>query len=283
MKHFAGWQAVLLSFFSPELYRDVVQNWRGVAFLYLFALMAVIMALQAVRLQYQTNRFVEQYATQSIRQFPKVKIESGELSIDKPSPQYVKDSSGKPIIVFDISDLKDIKNPETGKPLLRDVDSPAPSVDYAGPLIIAGKKDIVFWDGKKAKVSALAGMDKIEVDQSTINAIVDLLRKWLGVIVFSLAVPFLFCLHVVQVLLYGLIGKLFAAAKKLDLSYPALVRLSVIAVTPSIVIDTVLHLVDQSASIFGFWPMIAFALALIYLFVGVNANSGSSEAEIKSS
>jgi hypothetical protein len=298
MKHFAGWQAVFLSFFSPDLYRDVVQNWRGVGFLYLFLLIALTWALQAVKLQNDVARFIDQYAVTTIQQFPKVRIEKGELSFDKPSPYYVKNTNGKPLIVFDTSNLSDLKNPETGKPLLPNAESlgplEPPTVDYPDPLIIATKKEIIFWDGKQAKVNPLNGVDKVEVDQSTINSFVDAFRKWIGIVVYIVLVPMLFVIHIIWVLFYGLVAKIIANMMKIELNYAQLVRLSVIAITPTIVIDTVLRLLGAMSatttgastdvilipSIGPLWPWIAVGITLIYLFFGLKANSQRVEDKV---
>jgi hypothetical protein len=49
MKHYGRLQAVYLSFFSGDLYRDVANNWTGIGLVYLLLLLAAAWLPSAVR------------------------------------------------------------------------------------------------------------------------------------------------------------------------------------------------------------------------------------------
>jgi len=57
------------------------------------------------------------------------------------------------------------------------------------------------------------------------------------------------------------------------LSYASLVRLAVIALTPVILLNTMLTLFDASMP---FWWLIAIAVALAYFYVAIRANAEQS-------
>ena len=71
-------------------------------------------------------------------------------------------------------------------------------------------------------------------------------------------------------LIYAAIGLIFVSICKAELNYDQLLRLSVVAVTPSILINTILMLLGEKLPMAGF---MFFALAMIYLYLGVKATT----------
>ena len=84
-----------------------------------------------------------------------------------------------------------------------------------------------------------------------------------------------FVYRVVQVLIYALIGMLFASILKTTLDYDALVRLSVISITPVVALNTLRRLLDVHVPMT--W-LISFVIAMIYLFIAVKANADAEPA-----
>ena len=98
----------------------------------------------------------------------------------------------------------------------------------------------------------------------------DTLSDLLAPLAFPFAVLGSFIYRVLQALLYGLIGLLFANSLKAKLDYSATLRLAVVAVTPAIWLATLLELTGESLPYF--W-ILSFVLAMAYLFYGVKANT----------
>ena len=78
--------------------------------------------------------------------------------------------------------------------------------------------------------------------------------------------------RIVQALIYAAIGLLFASFCKTTLSYAALIRLAVAAVTPCIIVGTILSFTDTSIPAFLY-----LVAALVYLFFAVKSISSVPE------
>lgn len=76
--------------------------------------------------------------------------------------------------------------------------------------------------------------------------------------------------HLIQILIYGAVGLLFAMMMNARLGYAALVRLAAVAITPAILIDTVFDLTGAQIRFSG-W--LFFALEMGYLAFAVKANA----------
>jgi hypothetical protein len=87
---------------------------------------------------------------------------------------------------------------------------------------------------------------------------------------FGLLVPFGFLFCVIQTLIYALIGKIFTSVMGVDLSYPSLIRLSSVCLTPVLLVDSILKV---SAINVGLWWLCAIVIALGYLGFAVFSNS----------
>jgi hypothetical protein len=100
------------------------------------------------------------------------------------------------------------------------------------------------------------------------------LKTWLGVIVAGVLLPIHFAWVASQVLVLGFIGRVFTATMSFYLSYSKLVRVSVVAVTPGVVLGTLLIVSNQ---FFQLWLGIYGILAAVYLFYGVYSNKHADD------
>lgn len=118
-------KTVYLSFFSQDLYRDVLRNWKGLGLKYLMMLSffaAVITSVNLVRMLHSfdtaevadniTNRLFEDpdlsfeqnlnRVLDIVSQIPSVMVKDSELSISEKEPYFIKDPiSGKDWLIFD--------------------------------------------------------------------------------------------------------------------------------------------------------------------------------------
>ena len=80
---------------------------------------------------------------------------------------------------------------------------------------------------------------------------------------------FSFFYRVIQALIYGVFGKIFSAASGAHLTYGQTIQLSMVAITPVIVVSTVTQMLGIYWSFQG---LTMFALAMAYLIFAVYAN-----------
>jgi hypothetical protein len=99
---------------------------------------------------------------------------------------------------------------------------------------------------------------------------VNIFKKYAALVAFPFFLLLSFVFRIIQALIYGAIGLLFATWSNVKLSYAALVRLAIVAVTPCIVARTILGLAFVPLP----WAWLWFFLAAMgYLFFGVKANA----------
>lgn len=268
-RRYSGLQATFMSFGNMDLYRDVVENWRGVAFLYLFLLIAFTWAVMAVGLHLQIGTFVTASVYKTIDQFPTIKINKSEINIDKESPYFVKnpDNPDQVIVAFDTTS-----------------DDPEIAKDQNIPVIVT-KKKIITHERRGDKVvveekpitEGSSSLDGLIIEPETITFVVNLFKNWLGLLLFFLMVPLGFIFCAIQVLIYAVIGKLFANIKNVNLTFGELMRLSVIAITPALVLDTIIKFTHAQMP---WWPLAALVVSMIYLFLGVSAQTNKAGPDV---
>jgi hypothetical protein len=249
-----SWQAVYLSFFSRDLYGDVAINWKGVGYLYLLLLIVVTTAIAAIVCQITWGALISQTVDPTINKVPKMTFDKGKLSIDKPSP-YMFDLGPGTIVDFDMSD--NAKFPDGKKGFLitsTNVQSFTESAAENQPLNFSSIPD--------------QGAPTV-IDQSTIQFGIGILKSSIGIGVFVVRGTMLMMLCIVQSLVYALIGLAVASAMKIDLSYGQLVRLTSIALTPGLIIDSINFCAN---SVIPAWGFISIFVAIAYLIFAVQAN-----------
>jgi hypothetical protein len=90
---------------------------------------------------------------------------------------------------------------------------------------------------------------------------------------FPFSLLFLYIGRILQALFFSLISLIMASIAGITLPYASLLRLTVVAMTPVLLIETVLG--SLAISIPG-WGWIGFLILLGYLFFAVNVNQWSS-------
>lgn len=240
--------APFLSFFSASLYRSVGREWGGLAFGYLAVVIVFITSVFGLYIQMGANNVFGKEIPRIMNQVPDFKIEEGILEAKVEMPYEIKDpKTGDLIGVMDTREGAEI--PET-----------VPLRITRSELTVERNQI----ETRTIKFEQLPTFDK------------KMLLEWIstisGLFVPGFVIAFLICAIIfayIQVLIYALFGMLFSKLLKVDLGYPALVRLSAVSITPVILIDLILKLTSTN---FVVWPILAMTISLVYLFFGVRAN-----------
>ena len=219
-----------------------------------------------------------------IQQIPtRVIMKNGILSINCPSPYTIKDASGQTVITFDTrNNTKSLS--EGGKSfvvLTKD------TVFLRGPLAFDSDIDNILkfhYASDFAKNIPLANVGNGTIEMR-INKLPDANHWFAGfkreviLLIYAIFVPFSFFICVLQSLIYGLIGIGIAKLSKIQMSYGTLVRLATVALTPGLLIDSILKLCRLNIEI---WSFLAFVIAIGYLRFAIQANKISSEPKLES-
>lgn len=252
MKKYSIFHIPVLSFFSKELYREVGLHWKGVNFLYLFLLLAVCLMPTTIKIYFGFTNFVNNEAPAFIEQVPEITIDNGKVSINEPQPYYIKD-------------------PEKGDALaIIDTTGQITSLEDTDALcLLTGDKLITRKSKFENRTYDLSKVKKFVVNSERITGWLNIARKFLVVFVYPLALFGSYLFRIVQALIYAAIGLLFASWCKVTLSYPALLRLAVAAMTPCLLVKTIfgiagIHLPCLTSLIF-------LIITLAYLYFAVKA------------
>jgi len=115
---FSRVQAILLSFYSPKLYVDVMRNWRGLGATYLLVMITVLTLPHCINSHIQRHQDLEQVLITPLKKLPPFSIYNGKAVFYGPQPFLVKNDFGEVIGVIDTTDtvskLPDIRYPKAG-------------------------------------------------------------------------------------------------------------------------------------------------------------------------
>lgn len=268
MKKYSAIQIPFLSFYSKALYREACFDWKGTGFAYLFLLLAVCWIPSMIKFDISCSNFIRNDTPEIITQIPQITFNNGIATVDAPQPYSIKDpKTQKVLLVIDT----------TGK---------VNSLKDTEAIGLVTKSEAIF---KKNAVETntynYKGLGQFTLNQQKITGWLEIVRKYLALTFYPFAVAGSFIFRIVQLLIYAGIGILFASLCQSKRSYESLLRLSVVAVTPCIIISMILGVAGINVPFAGFWFFLA---AMIYLFIGVResakvvaqaaADAGSEEA-----
>ncbi len=248
-----------MAFFSPDFYRDVDQHWKGTGFAYLFLLLAICWVPTFIQFQLSVAHYIEHKAPALVSQVPPIKIVKGEASVDVAQPYKIVDPDSKTVLV------------------LIDTTGKTASLEGTEAQALLTKTEVIF---KKSDVETRSfnfkDVENFTLDQQTVSRWLTAFRKYAAVVFFPIAVLGSFAYRIVQVLIYAAIGLLFAKQHKTNKPYLTLVRLSVMAVTPVIIVSTIVETAGFKVPLPG---LLYFIAAMVYLFLGIKAVSHPDAAE----
>lgn len=282
MKQYAAWQAPFYSFWSKPFYYDVAKNWRGLAYGYLFAIICFTWVFMSIKKQMDMTYLAEHDIYPVVEQMPKLTIDNGILSMDKPSPLTLDNTSGAPVITFDTREKPMTLNEAPGAFLVtRD------GVYYktASAYTKAGAHLVYTEAQAKEQKFDFSTVGHQVVDKNSARQFVSDFCRSFALIVFMIAVPVAFVFCVIQTLLYALLGILIARISKIELSYGTLIRLSTVALTPVLIVDSIIKVRGADASLLTIWPIAAMIITVGYLFFAIQANivNQSDKSEVSGS
>jgi len=253
MKRYSIFHPLVLSFFSKSLYRDVGKNWRGTGLLYLFIILALFWIPTIIKGQLGLSAWVDGDSKEITKQIPAITITKGQVSTDVPTPHIIKDpKTGEDIAIIDTSGTYQNLDNSDAK------------------ILLTKSKLIVRKSATESQTYDISGVQSFYLDHSKMEGWLALSKTWFIPVLYPLALIFSFIFRAVQILIYAVVGLLFARILKANLDYKTLMRLSAIAITPVLVLNLILEFVPRHIPR---WSLIGIAIALGYLFFAVKVNA----------
>jgi hypothetical protein len=256
MKRYSIFHPLVLSFFSKSLYRDVGQYWRGTGLAYLLLVLALVWIPTMIKAQSGLEAFVDHDSKKFTDQLPPITISKGKVSTDVTTPYFMKSPDGTTFMIIDTTGEYQNLDNTTAQALLTKT------------------KLIMRQSTNETRVYDLSNIDSFSLSGPRVDNWLLTGKHWFIPVGYPLMVAFAFAFRTVQILIYALIGMLFASMLQVKLDYQGLMRLAAIAITPVLILNLVLEFVPVHIPL---WSILGVAVALGYLFLAVKWNGEPDE------
>jgi hypothetical protein len=257
MKQHSIVQAMYMSFFSKSLYQDVRKNWKGNAYPYLFVLTAIFVIPLMIKIHLGVNDFMTNDAPKITQQIPDIKIKDGQVSTPEAKKYTINDpDKGTPFAVIDTTGATKTLEPNTYFLLTKNQ--------------VITKKE----DGTETRIYDLSKVQDFTLTQDMINTWAGYIKNWLALALYPFTLLGVFLVRIIQALLYALAGFIITKIMKTHFSYQSLTRLSVIAMTPVIIVDSIIGYIDINI------PYLTggyIAITLAYLVFGILVSKNNKD------
>lgn len=255
MKEYNYLQTLYMSFYSRSLYRDVAKNWEAGVVLYLLILLAICWFAVILKIVPGLGSKIDVEMTRYESQIPHLMIKNGQISTPEDHPYIIKEPDTQQIIgIIDTS--KSYQN-------LQDIPKYVSIVVTRDSIIYMNKPDSV----KIQKIPTTLNYDFHF--QKVKQYLVNFLSWWGWMIFFPVLLLLSLVYRLVQAVIYAVLGKIFSALMSVPLAYSKILKIAIVAVTPAIIVSTVLSLLAISLPMehVGY-----FILSMAYLIFGIGAN-----------
>jgi hypothetical protein len=259
MSRYGYLQAIPMSFYSSALYREVGESWNSDVILYLMLLLIVCWLPAQVLIQMHLSEYVPPVATFYAQQIPVITIKNGIVSTPEDRPYLI--TNKKEQIVTAIIDT-------SGKHLT--IDKEPDSVT-----LLLTKTEMITRNNDNIKIHKLSSTLNQIIDPQKIKIKIIAWVNWLWVIIFPVVFMASLAYRLLQALFYAAIGKIYSLMIDIELSYTIILRLAIVAVTPAIILKTVLTILNYQAPALTF---LYFAVAIGYLIFAIHANENEQES-----
>lgn len=260
MQRYSMVHPLYLSFFSKSLYQDVARNWKGLCLTYLFALLALSVIPGVMKIRTNLINFFNTDAPAFVKQMPTITVKDGKVSISKPQPYYIRDEkTDKPVMIIDT----------TGK---------VSSLSHSPAVVLVTKTSVIIkTDEDETRTFDLSDVKSLVVTRKVIYDWMDSFQDWSAFIFYPLALFFSFIYHIFEVLFFAAIGHMFARSLQARLPFSSVVRLAVIAITPSVILGTLLAVVQIGVP---YWWYVSLIISTGYVYFAVRSNSGRAAPSV---
>lgn len=258
MKRFRRLSAIWASFYSAALYRDVATRWKGIGLLYLMLLLALCWLPSAVRWFVGLREFSAAGVPVIVKQLPTVTIANGVMSASPPGRHLIRipgatNEPGELILIVD--DTID------GIP-----------ADAPGEVGVLTRREFGTIRPKRneRRVWTLTPAADMVVTPDDVSAFLRSLQFWVPAIGYAGAIAGSLVFRMVQAMLYAAGVLVYSRRRGADFTHATAIRLAAVAVTPVIVLRTLLWLVGWEPVWYLRWPT-AVLITVLYLGCAVRA------------
>lgn len=248
MRKYGITDPLYMAFYSPDIYRDVVQFWRGLCLLYLLSLVTLCSIPGTVKLHNQLGAFVANDAPAYVKQMPTLTIDKGVLTLPEKRPYLITDPATNEIA------------------MVVDTSGRYQTLEQAKARILITERQMHIQTGTEPVAVNLSQVEDMTLDQTKMYETLEVLAEWAAITFFPAAVFLAFLYRVVQMIFFACLTLVYARIVGLAISVSASARLATIAMTPMVVIFTLTGFFDVPIPLP--W-LVGTALTVSYIFIGI--------------
>ena len=260
-RRFPLYHALWRSFYCPKIYEYVAQHWRWRGLTYLVLLSFITVLPLALAMKSQLSSYMETEAPHFWQQWPDVVIEAGQASSTVEQPYFIYDEAGNRLMAIDTTGA--LSNP-------KDADVTA--------LLTRDSLMVEIMPGDM-QTASLSGVDYLLIDEAQVTEWWHMLEN----LMLPLGIPVLtgsaFIYRLFQAGIYAVVGMVMVSVLRIQLTFPAVFQITVLALTPSIALLFLMHGLNMQVPGQG---LIVFAAAMGYIWFGVQAAAADQIAKQRS-
>lgn len=240
-----------LAFFSRPFYADVVAHWRGVAFLHLLLVLLVSAAAYMVHFQRLVTVLLTEEAPALIEQIPDIAIQDGRVRVNVEEPYTIRRRGGGEVfaVIDTTGEITSLRQTEA-------------------MILLTESRLAARMSARDIRVLDLRQIESLQINRENVTQWLQEARKWSPFVLFPIALGFSFVLRSIQALFYGGLGLVVASMHQVRLSYSAAVSVAIMAMTPFLLLDALLVLMDLYPPL---WSIGGFLLTMGYLVFGIRS------------
>lgn len=252
MSRYNIFQAIFMSFYSRKLYQDVGQNWGGKTFLYLFVLLSLSWIGDTIFIQSGISRMYARTSDAFVAQIPVLTVTQGKLSTPEKKPYIIKEPGTENIFaIIDTSGkFTDIANTKAD-------------------ILVTESKIYNQQDEHETRIHHIPSSFSAVIHPDIINGYVKSGIGYAWIFIFTFLLIFSYVYRILQCMLYAILGKIFSVISKSNVTYGTIVQITMVAITPSIVIATLFNLFMFD---FPHQYLTYFVISMLYMIYGIRAN-----------
>lgn len=257
MSKYGYLQGIVMSFYSRDFYRDVVQNWSAGVFLYLLLILAFCLVSPTIHIQKGINVGYNAFSEKIFPQIPVMTFKSGELTTPDNRPYEIVDSNKNVIVLIDTSGKhQDFSNTEAS--------------------VLLTKHAILFHEKSGDTKTYHYSKGSLQIDPTAIQQVIGKVIDWTWVILFPILLLLFFIYRVLISVLYAVLGKILALLLSVQLTFPEVYKIVIFATTPTIILGTLFN--EFQVSFHGMW-LFYFVLSMGYILFGIVANKSTKKVK----
>ena len=247
-----------MALFSKSFYSSVAKHWKGIGLGYLLFLLAIAWIPGVMKINRMVSKFENKELNHVLEQIPPLELKDGKMVTSAKLPYTI--------------DLAD------GEEFIR-IDRDATAADYEKldvPVLITENEIIAQKSKNEKRIYNFSDLPDIVIDAQVIREVINKALTVGRLVTYPLLVLNSFTARLLQALVFGLIGLIIASVLNTNLSFGSAVRLSVVAMTASVIYRTIVFYFGLHVP---YYWLTGVLLTVLFLFIGINAAEGD-DAEI---